>query len=370
MKFSPQSIAGIKAVILFTGLLPTFLLPQNDTLATLYEFNSPTPCPWGLAYDGRNLFLGDDSLGRIYKTGTEGTVLRTMEFPGRCLKGMTFYKNDLWVVDDRSVGDTARYSDTVRYKIYTILKVDTASGTISDSIRIIAPAGNTPATNFLWGIGSYNSRLYVSYNGGYGDCTYEIDPTTKMTAGHLCCAHPSGFTTINGSLWCVRQGSMNGSGNYVCEMEFFYWNNDTTYKGLREKTPWHHLNCHASDLTFDGENIWICDYTNKKIKKLAMPTTQNRSMHQTTGVPIQHQLNFTNSFGSSTVVKYAVLSPGTVNLQMYDARGREVTSLVNEYRDVGNYEVKLTARKLPAGVYVIRLCVSKVSQAMAGIVNR
>ena len=55
---------------------------------------------------------------------------------------MTFYKNDLWVVNDRIVGDTTVFrpssNDSGIYKIYSILKVDTARGTISDSIFIVA----------------------------------------------------------------------------------------------------------------------------------------------------------------------------------------------------------------------------------------
>lgn len=53
----------------------------------------------------------------------------------------------------------------------------------------------------------------------------------------------------------------------------FYWNNDSTHKGLKEIGNWHELDCYATDLTFDGENIWICDYTNQKIKKLSKIST-------------------------------------------------------------------------------------------------
>jgi hypothetical protein len=47
-----------------------------------------------------------------------------------------------------------------------------------------------------------------------------------------------------------------------------------------------------------------------------------------------------------------------------------VVSLGNEYRDVGTFEVKVAAGKLPAGLYVIGLRVNTVSQTMAGIINR
>ena len=60
--------------------------------------------------------------------------------------------------------------------------------------------------------------------------------------------------------------SSNGPGNAIGELHL-YWSNDSTIKNLDEIGNWYKLDCCVTDLTFDGENIWICDYTNKKIKK-------------------------------------------------------------------------------------------------------
>ena len=137
---------------------------------------------------------------------------------------MTFHENELWVVNDFAVNDTVIYypslNDSGIYKIYSILKIDINKGTIIDSIKFRASAVNTGISNFIWGIGSFQSNLYVSYNGGWGSCTFEIDPATKKATAYLCCAHPCGFTTINNNLWCVRMNSSNGPGNAIRELGF------------------------------------------------------------------------------------------------------------------------------------------------------
>ncbi len=215
----------IQFIIILCCLLPSIVFSQSDTLITIYEFNSPTPSPWGFTYDGENFWISDDSLSCIYKIDSEGSIIKTYQFTNLKLKGMTFHENELWVVNDFAVDDTVIYypslNDSGIYKIYSILKIDINKGTIIDSIKFRDSAVNTGISNFIWGIGSFQSNLYVSYNGGWGSCTFEIDPATKKATAYLCCAHPCGFTTINNNLWCVRMNSSNGPGNAIRELGFF-----------------------------------------------------------------------------------------------------------------------------------------------------
>jgi hypothetical protein len=44
-----------------------------------------------------------------------------------------------------------------------------------------------------------------------------------------------------------------------------------------------------------------------------------------------------------------------MRLSVYDLLGREVSVLVNENKNAGNYEVKFDASNLASGVYVYRL---------------
>ncbi len=44
-----------------------------------------------------------------------------------------------------------------------------------------------------------------------------------------------------------------------------------------------------------------------------------------------------------------------VTLKVYDVLGNEITTLVNEEKPVGSYEVGFNAAELPSGVYFYRL---------------
>ena len=65
--------------------------------------------------------------------------------------------------------------------------------------------------------------------------------------------------------------------------------------------------------------------------------------------------NYPNPFNPTTNITYQVLKPGNVELKVYDILGREVMTLVNDFRNVGKYTVDLNASRLASGVYFYRL---------------
>jgi len=119
------------------------------------EICSPCTNPWGLAYDGGNLLISDDSLGRIYTINFNGEVLDTMDVPCSAIKGMTFKDNELWIVNSDAVDDTLiflSYDSTYHhYYIHRIYKINRYNGVKIDSIDLIANGENAGRTNFLWG---------------------------------------------------------------------------------------------------------------------------------------------------------------------------------------------------------------------------
>jgi photosystem II stability/assembly factor-like uncharacterized protein len=65
--------------------------------------------------------------------------------------------------------------------------------------------------------------------------------------------------------------------------------------------------------------------------------------------------NFPNPFNPSTTIKYELPRASQVSLSVYDVLGREVSVLVNDRRDAGDYQVKLDGSNLASGVYFYRL---------------
>jgi phosphatidylserine/phosphatidylglycerophosphate/cardiolipin synthase-like enzyme len=69
---------------------------------------------------------------------------------------------------------------------------------------------------------------------------------------------------------------------------------------------------------------------------------------------VLHQ-NYPNPFNPHSVIRYSLPVGGFVSLKVYDILGREVTRIVDEHQQAGNYEITLDASGLASGMYVYAL---------------
>ena len=65
--------------------------------------------------------------------------------------------------------------------------------------------------------------------------------------------------------------------------------------------------------------------------------------------------NYPNPFNPSTTIEYSLGLAGPTKLMIYDVLGRELVTLVDEYRPAGVHKVMWNASGLPSGVYFYRL---------------
>jgi len=80
--------------------------------------------------------------------------------------------------------------------------------------------------------------------------------------------------------------------------------------------------------------------------------------------------NYPNPFNPSTKIRFTIPSviasaakqSQFVSLKVYDVLGNEVTTLVNEDKPAGNYEVNFDARGLTSGIYFYKLSAGSFSQ--------
>ncbi|MFH1196954.1 MAG: polysaccharide deacetylase family protein [bacterium] len=70
--------------------------------------------------------------------------------------------------------------------------------------------------------------------------------------------------------------------------------------------------------------------------------------------------NYPNPFNPSTVISYQLSVFSKVQLEVYDLLGREVATLVNEYKPAGTYEIEFDGSKLISGVYFYQLCAGDI----------
>jgi hypothetical protein len=75
------------------------------------------------------------------------------------------------------------------------------------------------------------------------------------------------------------------------------------------------------------------------------------------GIPNSFKLfqNYPNPFNPNTKISWQSPVGGWQTLKIYDVLGREITTLINEYKPAGNYEVNWNAEYLPGGVYICTL---------------
>ena len=65
--------------------------------------------------------------------------------------------------------------------------------------------------------------------------------------------------------------------------------------------------------------------------------------------------NFPNPFNPATTISYQIAKTGFVTLKVFNVLGREVAALVNEFQNVGSYNVKFDGKNLNSGIYFYQL---------------
>ena len=75
------------------------------------------------------------------------------------------------------------------------------------------------------------------------------------------------------------------------------------------------------------------------------------------GIPASFSLsqNYPNPFNPSTGINYSIPKSGLVTIKVYNVLGKEIATLVNEYRSAGNYSVQFNGSKLSSGIYFYRM---------------
>lgn len=107
------------------------------------------------------------------------------------------------------------------------------------------------------------------------------------------------------------------------------------------------------DLPFDAERV---TYRLRQVDR-------DGTVHYTDEVELNREApqrltlhgNYPNPFRAQTTLRYALPQAGSVRLGVYDARGRRVAVLVDEWQSVGRKEIAFEARNLTSGVYFVRL---------------
>ncbi|MGE5412106.1 MAG: C25 family cysteine peptidase [Clostridiales bacterium] len=65
--------------------------------------------------------------------------------------------------------------------------------------------------------------------------------------------------------------------------------------------------------------------------------------------------NYPNPFNPSTMINFQIPKASKISLKVYDMLGKEVATLVDEYKEMGRYSVRFDASGLSSGMYIYQL---------------
>jgi len=155
-----------------------------------------------------------------------------------------------------------------------------------------------------------------------------------------------------------------------------YW--EFGYKALDASNPWDTIYSCGLSLVWDS----IPDFHDRwnfgpkfPVKILAVTNNDDKNNQPTDFVLSQ---NYPNPFNPSTKIRFVIPSVARnlkdfssqaprndnslVTLKVYDALGNEITTLVNEEKSPGEYEVNFNAAGLTSGLYFYRLTADSFSE--------
>ena len=89
-------------------------------------------------------------------------------------------------------------------------------------------------------------------------------------------------------------------------------------------------------------------------------------------IPLGYKLeqNYPNPFNPTTTIRYSIPKAGLVALKVYDLQGKEVATLVNEFKQPGNYNspFSLQNSRLASGIYFYKITSGKYSETKKMII--
>ena len=196
-----------------------------------------------------------------------------------------------------------------------------------------------------------------------------FDENIVLTQSTICnpvCVSTINKTTDGGENWSETQlGNKwgndfefipgNASKAFFTDFDKLYFSNDTgsTWTEIIVDT----IDLDGRDIIFTDENNgWILG-DNGNVYKTNVGGVIVDVNEPMLDLPTEFSLsqNYPNPFNPSTTISWQSPVSSHQTLKVYDVLGNEVSTLVDEFRNAGSYDVDFNASKLSSGVYFYRL---------------
>lgn len=144
-----------------------------------------------------------------------------------------------------------------------------------------------------------------------------------------------------------------------------FTHNDSSAGGCRPVQTWDWQGGSGifSAIAYVGEYVSGNGYRNAYFDSWSFGIEENTK--NTTSKPVL--LIHPNPFGENTSVNYTVPQSGWVTLKVYNLLGQEITKLINEHKEAGNYSITINRKELLkknmsfSGIYFLKLGVNGIT---------
>lgn len=214
-------------------------------------------------------------------------------------------------------------------------------------------------------------------SGAQSDVAYSVC-YNQINGLVICGGYSSDFTigdsTFNsGATADIFAASFSPSGNFNTAISIGENGEDAGWDVFLNNDNYAYLIGHFSDTIWFGDNSLVshnlADVFITKINFDEISEVETKYFNK--GHP-EHKLyqNYPNPFKSSTKISFIITTSGYTSLIVYDILGNEITTLVNDKKVAGEYEVEFDATGFPAGIYYYQLTVEDYAQTKKMIIQK
>ena len=174
----------------------------------------------------------------------------------------------------------------------------------------------------------------------------ELTSLTAEVTGNQVTLNWRTATEINNSGFSIERKLKGGSN----------WEQVSFIKGKGTTTE-------PASYSFSDKNLKVGTY-NYRLKQIDFDgkATYSREVQTEITAPKDYAIyqNYPNPFNPVTTIKYSIPETGvgqfvSVKLKVFDILGNEITTLVNEQKQSGYYEIQFDASQLASGTYIYRI---------------
>lgn len=318
---------------LYAGVVLDGVLRSNDNGNTWNKIsnNIPNGTVYAVAANGSKIFAGTPGYG-VYYSSDNGTTWNAVNngLTNNFIQALAINGNNIYAG-----------SNSAGIFLSTNNGTDWTQTALNNKNIITIKVYDNKIYAGTWGDG-----IYVSSNNGTSWTQINNGLDTHLVYS-ICFDNNNIYATIQESVFFSTNGGQNWFKANSGLPQINIWSIDVVGNYLFVGTG--------------GMGIWkrpISELITNVQGEIEIPS--NYSLEQ----------NYPNPFNPTTTIRYSIPKAGLVTLKVYDLQGKEVATLVNEFKQPGNYNspFSLQNSRLASGIYFYKITSGKYSETKKMII--